>query len=48
MATFGDGEIYKDLGVRPFINAMNQSTFVGGRPAQPAVLEAVTLAGTPC
>ena len=42
--SWGDGAIYRKLGVRPFVNAQGHGTFVGGRN-HAAVREAIESAG---
>ena len=42
--SWGDGAVYKKLGVRPFVNAQGHGTFVGGRN-HAAVQEAIESAG---
>ena len=45
MSTLAGGSYYEKLGVRPLINAMGNSTMLGGSTPTPALKEAMDEAG---
>ena len=41
MTTFAGGKVYEKLGVRPFVNAIGNSTVLGGSTTTAAIKEAM-------